>query len=166
MQPVKHSTSAEPSAVLFGELIAQESAIVSKFIARQARSKPTEPNKPVMEMLQSKQGALESSLSAPVAQPAAAPISLPTSSHPLLNNPKPPYPISSRENGEQGRVWLRLCVSAQGMVSQLQLARSSGHPALDRSALNTVTHWKFLPAMQNGSPISYCYRLPIEFVLT
>lgn len=92
-------------------------------------------------------------------------ISLPSASHPSLSNPKPPYPITSRENGEEGRVWLSLCVSEQGLISDLQLAQSSGYPALDRSAMRTVSHWKFIPAKQNGFAIPYCYRLPIVFVL-
>lgn len=96
---------------------------------------------------------------------SSALISLPSASDPTLKNPKPPYPISSQENGEQGRVWLSLCISEHGSIKRLQLAQSSGYPALDRSAINTVTHWKFHPARQNGAAIPYCYRLPIVFVL-
>ena len=81
-------------------------------------------------------------------------------------NPKPPYPISSRENGEQGAVMLYACITDHGKVERLDLAQSSGHPALDRSALNTVRHWSFRPAQESGKSIPMCYRLPIRFLLS
>jgi protein TonB len=81
-------------------------------------------------------------------------------------NPKPSYPISSRENGEQGAVMLHACINHHGTVERVDLAQSSGHPALDRSALNTVRHWHFRPAQESGKSISMCYRLPIRFLLS
>jgi TonB family protein len=83
-----------------------------------------------------------------------------------LRNPKPPYPISSRENGEQGAVMLYACINHHGTVERIDLAQSSGHPALDRSALNTVRHWQFRPAQESGKAISMCYHLPIRFLLS
>lgn len=83
-----------------------------------------------------------------------------------LSNPKPPYPISSRENGEQGSVMLYACITDHGTVDRLDLAQSSGYPALDRSALNTVRHWSFKPAQESGKSIPMCYRLPIRFMLS
>jgi len=83
-----------------------------------------------------------------------------------LNNPKPPYPLASRENGEQGAVMLYACITDHGKVERLDLAQSSGHPALDRSALNAVRHWSFRPAHDSGKPVSMCYRLPIRFILS
>jgi TonB family protein len=83
-----------------------------------------------------------------------------------LRNLKPPYPISSKENGEQGAVMLRACISHHGIVERVDLAQSSGYPALDRSALNTVRHWHFSPAKESGKPIPMCYRLPIRFLLS
>ncbi|MBU3621545.1 energy transducer TonB [Polynucleobacter sp. CS-Odin-A6] len=97
---------------------------------------------------------------------ASAPISMPSADSAALSNPKPPYPITSRENGEQGRVYLNACVSERGKIDRLDLAKSSGFHALDRSALNTVRHWEFIPAYESGKPISMCYRLPIHFVLS
>jgi TonB family protein len=82
------------------------------------------------------------------------------------SNPKPPYPISSKENGEQGAVMLYACITDHGKVERVDLAQSSGHPALDRSALNTIRHWSFRPAQESGKPIPMCYRLPIRFLLS
>ncbi len=104
------------------------------------------------------QGNTSKLMSAPMTPPSAdayAPL-----------NPKPPYPISSRENGEQGAVMLYACITDHGKVERLDLAQSSGHPALDRSALNTVRHWSFRPAQESGKAIPMCYRLPIRFLLS
>jgi TonB family protein len=94
------------------------------------------------------------------------PITPPSADAYALRNPKPPYPISSRENGEQGAVMLHACINHHGTVERVDLAQSSGHPALDRSALNTVRHWHFRPAQESGKSISMCYRLPIRFLLS
>jgi protein TonB len=83
-----------------------------------------------------------------------------------LRNPMPHYPISSRENGEQGAVMLYACITDHGKVERVDLAQSSGYPALDRSALNTIRHWSFRPAQESGKSIPMCYRLPIRFLLS
>ena len=104
------------------------------------------------------QGNTSKLMSAPMTPPSAdayAPL-----------NPKPLYPISSRENGEQGAVMLYACITDHGKVERLDLAQSSGYPALDRSALNTVRHWSFRPAQESGKSIPMCYRLPIRFLLS
>ena len=96
----------------------------------------------------------------------SAPMTPPSADAYAPLNPKPPYPISSRENGEQGAVMLYACITDHGKVERLDLAQSSGHPALDRSALNTVRHWSFRPAQESGKSIPMCYRLPIRFLLS
>jgi protein TonB len=95
-----------------------------------------------------------------------APITPPSADAHALRNPKPPYPISSRENGEQGAVMLYACITDHGKVERVDLAQSSGYPALDRSALNTIRHWSFRPAQESGKSIPMCYRLPIRFLLS
>jgi protein TonB len=96
----------------------------------------------------------------------SVPITPPSADAYALRNPKPPYPISSRENGEQGAVMLYACITDHGKVERVDLAQSSGHPALDRSALNAVRHWSFSPAQESGKSIPMCYRLPIRFLLS
>jgi TonB family protein len=96
----------------------------------------------------------------------SAPITSPSADAFMSRNPKPPYPISSRENGEQGAVMLYACITDYGKVERVDLAQSSGYPALDRSALNTIRHWSFRPAQESGKSIPMCYRLPIRFHLS
>lgn len=83
-----------------------------------------------------------------------------------LNNPSPQYPALSRRFGEEGTVRLRILVNAEGGVDRLELDRSSGHPRLDRAAMETVlSTWKFEPARQAGSPVKAWAVVPIQFTL-
>lgn len=165
MTAITNHRPASP-AILYGQLIERESNTNQKKVISPIHLKQDPINQLAPPTLESSQGTTASQQpESPSSNMLSAPISLPSHTDPTFNNLKPPYPITSRENGEQGRVWLSLCISEQGAISRLQLVQSSGYPALDRSALNTVTHWKFHPARQNGAAISYCYQLPIVFVL-
>jgi len=81
-------------------------------------------------------------------------------------NPKPPYPARALAEGLQGVVYLRVAISATGAVTDVQVHRSSGVPALDASALTTVrTQWRFTPARHGGVPVDSEALLPIRFVI-
>lgn len=82
-----------------------------------------------------------------------------------LNNPKPPYPLAARRQGVQGRVVLRTQVLEDGRCAQVDIVRSSGHAALDESALTTVRRWRFLPATRAGMPVASWVEVPIVFRL-
>jgi protein TonB len=65
----------------------------------------------------------------------------------------PPYPALARRLGQEGTVTLRLTISPQGVVTGADVVKSSGNTDLDQSAVSWVTaHWKYKPAIQNGSP--------------
>lgn len=100
--------------------------------------------------------------------PAPRPQPTPTPPRPAdyLNNPKPPYPSLSKRLGEEGTVRLNILVNPDGSVARLELARSSGHPRLDRSAMDTVqSSWKFEPARQGDTPVAAWVIVPIQFTL-
>ncbi len=82
-----------------------------------------------------------------------------------LQNPSPPYPSLSRELGEQGRVLLRVLVTADGSVQRIELYQSSGFERLDRAASKTVSSWHFIPGKKDGQPISTWIIVPIMFSL-
>ncbi len=83
-----------------------------------------------------------------------------------LANPKPPYPSLSRRLGEEGTVRLNILVNPDGSVARLELAKSSGHPRLDRAAMVTVqSSWKFEPARLAGMPVAAWVIVPIQFTL-
>ncbi len=154
----------KPNSILSGNVIELESAVISKVVAHRLtvpKNIPQASESIRQEFDDGLEQANEISNS-----PAAAPILMSSTDSIILNNPEPPYPISSRENGEQGRVLLNACVTQEGGIYSLELSKTSGYPALDRSALNTVRLWKFNPAMRNHQPTPACYRLPINFVLS
>ena len=84
---------------------------------------------------------------------------------PPLHNPKPVYPHASRRLGEQGKVLLRVLISAEGLPEQVEIKQSSGYERLDRQAHDTVLRWRFVPGKRNGTPEAMWYLVPINFVL-
>jgi len=82
-----------------------------------------------------------------------------------LRNPLPPYPLVSRRLKEQGRVILRVRVSAAGTAEEVQVRTSSGYLRLDQSAREAVSHWKFEPARRGGVAITEWVLVPIPFEL-
>lgn len=82
-----------------------------------------------------------------------------------LNNPKPPYPLSARRHGAQGRVLLSVRVGADGASHAVLLKHSSGHAVLDNAALQTVQRWRFVPAQRGDAPVESWVDVPIVFRL-
>lgn len=98
--------------------------------------------------------------------PVSAPLIPPTHIGGYLNNPRPPYPPLSIELGEAGVVMLQVSVSVDGRASDVQLARSSGFPRLDRAALQAVRNWRFRPAMRGNEPVAHTYDFSLKFDLS
>ncbi|AXE29253.1 hypothetical protein DK842_04585 [Chromobacterium phragmitis] len=80
-----------------------------------------------------------------------------------LNNPQPAYPERSRQLGEEGTVLLKVRVSADGRALAVSIARSSGYRRLDRSAAETVSNWRFVPAKRNGDVVESDLTVPVRF---
>lgn len=82
-----------------------------------------------------------------------------------LYNPKPAYPAESRTANEQGTVMLSVAVDAAGRPTSVSVAKSSGFPRLDRSALEGVQRWRFKPALRDGVPQASSVTVPVRFML-
>lgn len=82
-----------------------------------------------------------------------------------LNNPAPAYPPLSRRMREEGKVMLRVQVTAEGLPAQVDLAESSGYARLDTAAREAVQRWRFVPAKQGGQPVAAAVIVPIVFKL-
>ena len=82
-----------------------------------------------------------------------------------LNNPAPSYPPVSRRLKEQGRVTLRVLVSAAGNAQDVEVRTSSGSDRLDRAAIEAVRHWRFAPARRGAENIAAWALVPILFQL-
>lgn len=82
-----------------------------------------------------------------------------------LQNPKPVYPAISRRLNEEGRVLLRVLVSAEGAALAVEIRKSSDYARLDQAALDAVRRWRFVPARQGGEHIESWVAVPIVFKL-
>ncbi len=82
-----------------------------------------------------------------------------------LNNPAPDYPALSRRQGEEGRVLMKVLVSAEGAAEDVQIEKSSGSDRLDNAAVSAVKRWRFIPAKKNNQPLSAYVLVPIKFSL-
>jgi protein TonB len=80
-------------------------------------------------------------------------------------NPKPKYPSVARSRGWEGKVVLRVQVSADGDSEGVSVVQSSGHDILDEAAVNAVEGWRFVPAKRGDTAVSSTVNVPINFKL-
>ncbi|MDO8844062.1 energy transducer TonB [Methylicorpusculum sp.] len=80
-------------------------------------------------------------------------------------NPKPKYPDIARRRNWQGKVLLRVRVTADGLSEAVSVHRSSGHDALDESAIAAVKNWRFIPAKRGNTAVASTVIVPIIFTL-
>jgi protein TonB len=83
----------------------------------------------------------------------------------VLHGPKPAYPGLSRRLAEEGTVWLRIDVMANGQVALIEVIQSSGHRRLDQAALTQLKSWRFSPAMLDGHATAASLEVPVAFKL-
>lgn len=81
------------------------------------------------------------------------------------HNPKPEYPSIAKSRGWQGKVMLRVQVSAEGLSDAVAVETSSGHEILDEAAIEAVKKWKFIPAKRGETPVASSVIVPIIFTL-
>jgi protein TonB len=100
--------------------------------------------------------------------PIAPPQTLGTDNEtpPSFDGNRPPrYPELARLRGWEGTVLLRLMIAADGRVTNVEVAESSGYPILDAEAVTTVRTWKGRPATRGGKPVATEELLPVRFVM-
>jgi protein TonB len=82
-----------------------------------------------------------------------------------LGNTKPPYPHLARARGHEGTALILVLVSPAGLPVEVRLKQSSGSSLLDRSALEAVRGWRFVPAQEKGTPVAAWLLIPVVFTL-
>jgi protein TonB len=98
--------------------------------------------------------------------PAPEPVTEPRGYAGYLNNPEPSYPPAAQKHGLQGKVVLKIHVSASGHPDNVSIAKSSGYDILDAAAVKAVTTWVFEPAKRGQKPIDGWVNVPIDFKLS
>jgi TonB family protein len=76
---------------------------------------------------------------------------------------QPDYPQLARTARIQGDVVLKIIVSSEGEVSQVNLI--SGHPLLAAAAISAVKQWKYKPYLLNGNPVAVETQVVVAFRL-
>jgi protein TonB len=134
----------------------------------------TEPQLPRPSLSESTPEPASSAVTTAAANPSASHSNTKTSTEPFTEanfranygfNPKPKYPAIARSRGWEGKVLLKVRVSAQGHSDEVTLHRSSGHEALDESAIAAVRKWRFIPARRGETEVASSVIVPINFTL-
>ena len=75
----------------------------------------------------------------------------------------PTYPSSLLSQGKGGRVLISCTIDATGKVVGTTIKQSSGHPELDKAAINAVNRWKFKPGTRGGKNVKSVAVVPFNF---
>ncbi len=74
------------------------------------------------------------------------------------------YPDAVRRKGVQGRVLIRMLVSASGSIDSVQVMDEvQGYPSLTQAALEAAHSWKLEPGELNGKPVPTELIVPFDF---
>ena len=78
----------------------------------------------------------------------------------------PPYPLLALRLAEEGSARLHLTISAQGVVTDAAVVRSSGYDDLDQAARNwIIAHWRYRPATRGGVAVASTGDVQVRFDL-
>jgi protein TonB len=84
----------------------------------------------------------------------------------VIRNTPPIYPETARRAGWEGRVTVRVEVSADGLPIRVALEKSSGYGLLDQAALRAVKNWRFQPRTVGGVAMTGTVDVPVNFTLS
>lgn len=81
----------------------------------------------------------------------------------LFKNVK--YPSKARRNGTEGKVIVQFTIDKEGNTKNAIIINSVSKE-IDKEALRIINLMpKWIPAKQNGRPVEFKYKLPINFTL-
>ncbi|MFP5470945.1 MAG: energy transducer TonB [Bacteroidia bacterium] len=83
-----------------------------------------------------------------------------------LNN-EVKYPAIAKDNGIQGKVYVRFVVEKDGSIGEAFVQNvGKTHPSLEKEALRVVKSMKkWIPAQNNGKVVRSWFNLPVNFKL-
>ena len=131
-----------------------------------ATASPQPAEAPPPPALMSQQQAPEPAASLPPPLPEArTPPAQPVSDPSYADNPEPPYPLSAKRRGLEGRVILMVEILANGACGRMEVKHGSGHDILDQAAAEAVKSWRFAPARRGGEPFAAWVEIPVTYRL-
>ena len=75
------------------------------------------------------------------------------------------YPESAKEEGIQGKVYVKLIVDENGDVSFTEVLKGVNED-LDKAAVDAIKKTKFIPAMKDNKPVKCEVAIPVMFKLS
>jgi protein TonB len=81
----------------------------------------------------------------------------------IIKMVKPVYPPEAKEDKVEGVVKLRVTISAQGKVTEIETI--SGHQLLTPAATEAVRQWEYAPTLLNGEPVAVITEIDVNFTL-
>lgn len=88
---------------------------------------------------------------------------IPGSPDKTARNLPPIYPEAAARQGQQGAVAVVVHVGPSGLPAGVEVERSSGYILLDKAAESAVMKWSFVPAMKDGLPVPFDFRMNFLF---
>ncbi len=89
-----------------------------------------------------------------IVAPAKKAVVIPPFQPPVaIENPQPTYPAAARKRKEIGTIVLKVLVSETGRVVRVVVDDGLAGSHIEAAAIETVLHWKYEPATENGHPI-------------
>ncbi len=82
----------------------------------------------------------------------------------VIYGPKPVIPDEFRDEDMNALVVARFHVAQDGSV-KVELIVSTQNPDLNRSVLDTLSTWKFFPAMKDGKPVESVQDIRFRLVV-
>lgn len=76
------------------------------------------------------------------------------------------YPAIALRLNQEGTTVLAFKITADGSVTDISVAESSGHDSLDQAAITCAQNWQYKPAMQNGANIEVPWKASVKWSLT
>lgn len=82
----------------------------------------------------------------------------------VLKRVMPVYPEEAKADNLEGIVYVQIWVAKDGSVKDAKIAKSE-QPAFNKSALEAVRQWTFVPAQKDGKSIDVWVTLPLRYRL-
>ncbi|EPX59863.1 hypothetical protein D187_002607 [Cystobacter fuscus DSM 2262] len=84
----------------------------------------------------------------------------------VLQQIKPQYPRSARNDGIEGLVLVRVIIGVDGRIEPGSTRVVRSVAALDAAAVSAVSQWRFSPALgRQGRPVRVIVEIPVQFSL-
>ncbi|MBV8846017.1 MAG: energy transducer TonB [Bryobacterales bacterium] len=103
---------------------------------------------------------------APTKPPAAEPLQVSSEiqSAKIIRKVVPVYPPLARQARISGTVKLMGIIAKDGTVQKLQVI--SGHPLLQKAALDAVSQWLYQPTILDGQPVEVIAPIDVLFTIS